>query len=75
MEGRIVPTPLLTEAELIRWLRLDEPGGPKNPSGTIRFYRQRGLLKGVRIGRHLRYPVAEAEAFVQRLVEREDRRA
>jgi len=77
MQSKITNTqrsPLLTESELIQWLRLDEPGGPKNPSATIKFYRQRGLLKGVRIGRHLRYPLAEAERFVERLVEREERR-
>ena len=62
-------SPILTEAEAIQWLRLDVDG-PKDPAGTLKFYRQSKLLRGVRIGRQFRYPVAELEAFVQRLLER-----
>ena len=62
-------SPVLTEAETIRWLRLDV-GGPKDPSGTLKYYRQRGLLRAVRIGRHLRYTVPELNAFLGRMAEK-----
>lgn len=64
-------TPLLTEAEAIRYLRLDEPDGPRDPSGTLRYYRQRGLLRGVRVGRQMRYTRWELEQFLHRLAERD----
>ncbi len=67
-----IHSPILTEAEAIHWLRLDVKG-PKNPSGTLKFYRDRGLLRGVRIGRQFRYPITELEKFVARLVERVER--
>jgi hypothetical protein len=63
-------SPLLTEREAIAWLRLDEPGGPRDPAGTIKYYRDRSLLRAVRVGRHLRYPLKELEAFVGRLLEK-----
>lgn len=63
-------SPVLTESEAISWLRLDEPGGPRHPSATLKFYRAQGLLKGTRIGRQMRYSVSELEAFVQRLTDR-----
>ena len=46
--GGFTPCPeVLTEEEAIRYLRLDV-GGPKNPVGTLRYYRFRGKLKGTR---------------------------
>jgi len=45
------PTPaLLTEAEAIRFLRLDIDG-PAKPENTLRYYRQKGKLKGTQIGK------------------------
>lgn len=70
MERRI-DSPLLTEHEACEWLRLTDPGGPKDPAGTLRFYRQKRLLRGVRIGRRMRYHVSELERFCVRLMERE----
>ncbi len=67
--GPIV-SPLLTEAEAIHYLRLDEPGGPRHPEATLRYFRQMGLVRGIRISRHIRYPVWELEAFIKRLLER-----
>lgn len=67
-------SPLLTASEAAAWLRLTEPGGPVCPEGTLRYYRQRGLLRGCRVGKRMLYHVRELEGLVQRLVEREDRR-
>lgn len=68
-------SPLLTPQEAAQWLRLTEPGGPASPEGTLRYYRQRGLLRGCRIGKRIVYPVRELERLVEKLVEREARRA
>ena len=62
-DGR--PAPLvLTETELARLLRLDEPGGPKKPSETLRRYREQGLLRGCKIGNRVRYPIVEVLRFL-----------
>ena len=61
---------LLTEAEAIRYLRLDADG-PANPSATLRHYRGRGLLKGTKIGRRLRYRRVELDAFLGRMTKSE----
>ena len=45
---------LLTAAEAVRYLRLDVEG-PKNPVDTLRYFREKGLLTGVRVGRHMRF--------------------
>ena len=68
----VLASPVLTEAEAIRWLRLDA-NGPKNPRGTLKFYRQAKLLKAVRIGRQWRYTLPELNRFLERLAEREER--
>jgi len=62
-------SPLLTEKEAIRWLRLDETG-VKNPRGSLKRYRELHGLRGMRIGRCMRYPIWELERFVQREFER-----
>ena len=64
-------SPLLTESEAIAWLRLDGPSGPKNPAGTLKYYRDHRLLRAVRISRTMMYPVWELERFLHRLAERE----
>ncbi len=59
------PAPLvLTEAELVMMLRLDEPGGPVKPAETIRRYRDKGLLRGCRVGRAIVYPLDEVRRFL-----------
>lgn len=65
-------SPVLTEEEAIAWLRLDVDG-PRNPRGTLKFYRQRKLLRAVRIGRQWRYTLSELNAFLERLLQKADR--
>jgi hypothetical protein len=67
-------SPVLTEAEVIVWLRLDIDG-PRNPRSTLKFYRQKGLLRAVRIGRQWRYTLSELHAFLDRLTQKSARRA
>ena len=58
------PAPLvLTEEELIILLRLDVEG-PKDPSLTLQYYRDKGLLKGIRIGKRVRYSLGEVFEFL-----------
>jgi len=72
-DGGWSPCPeLLTEAEAIRYLRLDIKG-PRHPANTLKYYRDRGLLRAVRVGRNLRYPRRELEAMIDRLIKRTER--
>lgn len=48
-DGTVVPD-LLTEEEAIRFLRLDIDG-PKDPSATLKHYRDKNMLRGTQIGR------------------------
>jgi len=57
---------LLTEQEAIRYLRLDVDG-PEKPALTLRYYRERGLLNGTRVGRRVRYRREELDRFLERL--------
>jgi hypothetical protein len=61
---------VLLEREVVSFLRLDEPGGPRNPSATLRRYRALGLLKAIRISRSQVYLKTDVLAFVARLAER-----
>ncbi len=68
-DGGFVPYgALLTEAEAIRYLRLDIDG-PAKPSLTLRYYREKGLLKGTQVGRRIRYRRIELERFLERLTD------
>ncbi len=68
--GGFTPCPeLLTEDEAIRYLRLDIDG-PHNPKGTLKYYRDQGVLRAVRIGRNLRYPRKELDLMVVKLLDR-----
>jgi hypothetical protein len=70
--GGFTPCPaILTEEEAIRYLRLDVRG-PQNPAGTLKYYRDCGVLRAVRIGRQMRYPRKELDAMVEKLLERRD---
>ena len=45
-DGSFTPCPeLLTEEEAIKYLRLDV-NGPKNPKSTLKYYRDKGFLRG-----------------------------
>lgn len=54
---------LLTEEEAIRYLRLEND---PHASRTLRYYREKGLLRSTVIGRHLRYRRIELEQFLER---------
>ena len=66
-QGQLCPD-LLTEEETIRFLRLDVKG-PGDPQKTLRYYRERGLLKATRVGKRLRYQRKELLDFLDRLTE------
>ncbi len=68
--GPPLGSPLLTEQEAIRYLRLDVDG-PRDPRSTLRYYRQRHKLRGARCGRRLRYPRSELDRLIERLLEGE----
>ena len=59
---------LLTPDEAVRYLRLDV-NGSKNPERTLRHYREKGLLKGVQVGRPLRYRRVDLDDFLRCLAE------
>ena len=70
--GGFTPCPeILTEQEVIRYLRLDM-NGPQNPSGTLKFYRHKGFLRGIRIGRNLRYPRQELDRMIEKMLEKKE---
>ncbi len=65
------PAPdLLTEAEAVRFLRLDTPGGPANPSRTLNYYLDRGQLRPTRLGRRNYYLRSELLEFLHRQTDR-----
>ena len=57
---------LLTEDEAIKFLRLDV-AGPANPKNTLRYYRNRGLLKGTKIGRRVIYMKKSLLEFAEKM--------
>ena len=59
---------VLTEAEAVRYLRLDLIA-TENPAGTLAYYRRKGLLRGTQIGKCVRYRRIELERFLERLTE------
>ena len=62
--GGFTPCPtLLTEAEAIRYLRLDVDG-PEHPENTLRYYRERKKLKGTRIGKRVLYTRKSLDEFL-----------
>ena len=62
--GGFMPCPtLLTEEEAIRYLRLDTLGR-KDPSKTLQYYRERGLIKATRISNVNFYTRASLDSFV-----------
>ena len=71
-DGSFTPCPeLLTEDEAIRYLRLDV-NGPRNPIGTLKYYRDQGVLRAIRIGRNLRYPRKELDRMIEKLLSKRE---
>ena len=64
-DGTPVPEVML-EKELVKLLRLRELG-IKNPTNTLRYYRERGKLKPTRIGNRNAYTLNDVCAFLERL--------
>ncbi len=59
---------LLTEAEAVRYLRLDEIN-IEDPAGTLHYYRKKGLMRATQVGKSVRYRRVELERFLDRLTE------
>lgn len=58
------PAPsVLIEAEAIKFLRIEDYS---HPELTLRYYRQTGKLRAVRIGKELRYTACELMRFLER---------
>ena len=60
-DGSIMPE-LLTEQEAVIFLRLDTENNPKR---TLKYYRDKGQLRAVKIGTNLLYPKKELLSFIQ----------
>ena len=68
-----MPVPeILTEAEALRFLRVDSIG-IKHPAETLRYYRKKYGLKGVQIGKALRFTIGELRKLVKRLMDENPR--
>lgn len=63
---------LLTEAEAVRYLRLDTIN-IGNPSETLRRYRDRGMLRGTQVSKRVMYRRIELDRFLDRLTEQNPR--
>jgi hypothetical protein len=59
---------LLTEAEAIRYLRLDTVD-IGNPTETLRRYRERRLLRATQVSKRLFYRRIELDRFLERQTE------
>ena len=60
-DGSIMPE-LLRESEVIKFLRLETEN---NPIRTLKYYRDKGQLRGVKIGTNLLYPKQEVLNFIE----------
>lgn len=67
-DGTPVPSVML-EADLIRFLRLNELG-VKNPGNTLRYYRERGKLRATKIGNRNCYTVQAALEFLEEMTKK-----
>ena len=67
-DGTTVPD-LLTEQELLKFLRLDT-NGPANPHETLKYYRDEGLLRATRISKKYLYQKKEVLLFLDKLTAR-----
>ena len=65
--GGFTPCPeLLTEAEAIRYLRLDIDG-PAKPENTLKYYREKKKLKGTQIGKRVLYTRKALDQFLEKM--------
>jgi hypothetical protein len=60
-DGSIMPE-LLTEKETYVFLRIEKEN---NPSRTLKYYRDKGQLRAVKIGTNLLYPKSELLNFIK----------
>ena len=67
-DGRRCPD-LMTEAEAIKYLRLDTVGH-RHPERTLKHYRDRKLLRPTRVGKKLFYSRWELETFIKKVTEK-----
>ncbi|MBE7508210.1 MAG: hypothetical protein HS101_18260 [Planctomycetia bacterium] len=58
---------LLTEAEAVRYLRLDTIRGLRNPGESLARYRAMGLLRGTQVSKSVFYRRVELDRFLERL--------
>ena len=72
-DGRLIeveparPCPeLMTAAEAIRYLRLDDTD-VADPERTLRYYREKWALRGTQVGRRVRYRRIELDQLLDRL--------
>jgi hypothetical protein len=64
--GGFTPCPeLLTEEEVIRYLRLDSEG-VSNPVQTLKYYRDKGKLVAIKVGKKNRYRRQDLDMFLAR---------
>ncbi len=67
-DGRPVPAVML-ESELVELLRLNELG-ISNPPNTLRYYREKHMLKGTKIGHRLCYTPAAVKDFLEAVTDK-----
>ena len=59
------PAPeVMTAQETYRFLRLDE-ANLKNPATTLQYYRDKGILRGTKIGKTIRYTKEDLLDFLR----------
>ena len=70
-DGSPVPE-LLTEEEAISFLRLDAEGPKNNASLTMKYYKNKGLLRPTRIGKRNRYSRKELLRVIEIMTNKTD---
>jgi hypothetical protein len=70
-DGSPVPE-VLTAEEACRYLRLDEID-IEDPTGTLNYYRKRGLLRATQVGKCVRYRRIELDRLLDRLTDENPR--
>ncbi len=61
----------MTPGEAVAFLRLDQTG-IKDPLLSLRYYREKGLLRATRIGKAIRYRRVELDRFLEGQTENSD---